>query len=86
MNTLEAGNALTINNVTLIPIQRVSLHTEAMNSFRWVIAQKEPYAIILRDSKGERAFDMQGNHISIESLMQHLPVLTVTTLCDSSLR
>lgn len=85
MNTLKVGNALTINRVTLLPIERISLHTETMNSFRWVIAKKEPYAIILRDSKGERAIDMQGNPVPIETLTQKLPDLAVIALPDSSL-
>jgi uncharacterized spore protein YtfJ len=77
MEKLKAGKPVTVDNVTLLPIERLTIHSKKMDFCHWIAAQKEPYAIILRDSKGIRAFDMEGNDVSIECLMKAVSDLIV---------
>jgi len=79
MEELKPGKPVTANNVTLIPIERISINSKEMNKGYWIAAQKEPYAIILRDSKWSRAFDMEGNEVSMEYLAQVVTDLDART-------
>lgn len=73
MDELTAGNPVTTHSVTLLPIERIFIQSGKMDSGYWMVVQKAPYAIILRDSKGMRAFDMEGNNISLQPLVQAVP-------------
>ena len=80
MEELKAGKPVSTDSVTLLPIERTSIHSRKMDFGYWMVAQKTPYAIILRDSLGMRAFDMEGNNVAMEPLMKAVPDINAVLL------
>ena len=72
MDELRAGKPLAANRVTLVPIERFFVRSGKSNGSYWVNALKEPYAIIVCDTNGIRAFDTEAIEISLASLKQRI--------------
>jgi len=75
MEELRAGNPLVAGAVTIVPIERCSLHSAAWNMGCWLSGFKEPYAIIVRDADGVRALDTEAREIPLQSLLREIPDL-----------
>lgn len=72
---LRAGTPLTVGAVILLPIERVVTCSDQGNTGAWFSIAKEPYAVVVRDTEGLRAFDADANGISIEPLRGKIPEL-----------
>jgi len=78
MEELRAGNPLVTGEVTIVPIERCSLHSAAWNMGCWLSGFKEPFAIIVRNAAGVvRAFDIEAREIPLQSLLRKIPDLDV---------
>jgi hypothetical protein len=77
MKELRAGNPLVAGAVTIVPIECCSLHFVSWNMGCCLSGLKEPFAIIVRDADGVRAFDTEGSEISLQSLVRKIPDLEV---------
>jgi hypothetical protein len=75
MDELRAGNPIVAGEITLVPIERCFIQSDTGDMGCWLSGLKEPYAIILCDSVGIRAFDTEATEISVESLIQKIPDL-----------
>ena len=75
MDELSTGNPLVVGEVTLVPIERSLIHSNTGNIGCWLSGLKEPYAIIICDAIGIRAFDTEAAEIPVESLVQKIPDL-----------
>ena len=75
MEELRVGNPMIVGEVTLVPIERcfIQFYTGEMGC--WLSGLKDPFAIIVCDAIGMRAFDTEATEISVESLMKKVPNL-----------
>lgn len=75
MTRLQTGAPINIDGLTLIIIERLSINVNnACHSLR-LNAGKEPYALVIRDTRGLRALDMMGKRLVIEELIEEIPDL-----------
>ena len=75
MDELRAGNPLVAGDVTLVPIERCFIQSNTEDMGCWLSGLKEPFAIIVCDATGIRAFDMEATEIPVESLIHKIPNL-----------
>ena len=75
MDKLYAGIPLTAGKFTLIPVEHLVLQTKTESTYDWLVAFKEPYAIIVCDSNGVRALNLKDKQLSLEDLIQTVPGL-----------
>ena len=75
MDKLQAGIPLTTGKFTLIPVEHLFLKTKIESTYDWLVAFKEPYAIIVCDSNGVRALSLKDKPLSLEDLFQTVPDL-----------
>jgi hypothetical protein len=75
MDELRAGNTMVVGEVTIVPIERCFIQTVTGDMGCWLSGLKEPFAIIVCDAIGVRAFDMEAIEISVESLIHKIPNL-----------
>lgn len=66
----RAGKPITLEDVTLLAIEKVSVQSDEGESGNWVRASVEPFAIIVRDRNGTRAYDPDANAVSLETLRE----------------
>lgn len=72
---VRAGAPVTIGLVTLLPIERVVVHTFHGRSGWWFSAAKQPFALILRDAAGMRALDAEAAVVPLNRLCESVPGL-----------
>ena len=75
MDELRTGNIMVLGDVTLVPIERCFIQSDSGEMGWWLSGFKEPFAIIVCDAIGIRAFDTEATEISLESLIQKIPDL-----------
>jgi hypothetical protein len=75
MDELRAGNPLVAGKVTLVPIERYFIQSYTSDRGSWLSGLKEPFAVVVCDAIGLRAFDIKAKEISVESLIQKIPGL-----------
>jgi hypothetical protein len=73
--TVRAGTPLRVGSVTLLPIERVVVHSDMGALGAWLTAAKEPYALVARDAGGIRALDIGATAVSLEALREGIPGL-----------
>ena len=69
------GTPVMVGSVTLLPIERVVLHSNLAGGHAWFSAAKEPYALVVRDAGGVRAIDTDAAAVSLEALREKVPGL-----------
>lgn len=74
MDRLLACEPIRIGSVTLLPIERVTLHTQTTATNALLTASKQPVALVVRDSSGIRTFHF-GTELSIEQILAQIPEL-----------
>ena len=75
MDELQPGKPLTIANVTLIPIERTRIQSEAGNTGYWLAGFKEAFAIVACDATGAYAFGVDSEEIALDALIEKVPKL-----------
>lgn len=73
--TVRAGAPLRVGSTTLLPIERVVVHSGVGALGAWFTAAKEPYALVVRDAGGIRALDIGAAAGSLEALREEVPGL-----------
>jgi hypothetical protein len=73
VETLRAGKPVSVGATTLLPIERVVLHSDRGNARVWFSAAKEPYAVVVRDAGGIRAVDTGALEVSLDELRERIP-------------
>ncbi len=74
MDRLLACEPIRIGNVTLFPIEHVTLRTQTTATHALLTASKQPVALVVRDSSGIRAIQF-GIELSIEQMRLQIPEL-----------
>jgi len=75
MDELRAGDPMVAGEVTLVPIERCFIQSNIGDMGCWLSGLKEPFAIIVCDAIGIRAFDTEATEISVGSLIRKIPDL-----------
>lgn len=73
--TVRAGTPVTHGAVVLLPIERVVSHSGRRSTRLWYSANKEPYALIVRDANGIWAIDTDAVAVSLDGLRESVPGL-----------
>lgn len=73
--TVRAGTPLRVGSVTLLPIERVVVHSGMGALGAWFTAAKEPYALVVRDAGGIRILGIGATVVSLEALREGIPGL-----------
>ena len=76
MDELRAGKPIIAGEATLIPIERCYIQPVPGNIGGFLYGLKEPFAIIIFDATGIRAYDTSTKEISVASLIQKIPDLS----------
>ena len=76
MDELRAGKPMVEGEVTIIPIERCYMQSVFGNIGCWLYGLKEPFAIIIFDATGIRAYDTAAIEISVASLIKKIPDLS----------
>jgi len=76
MDELRPGNPIVVGEVTIVPIERCHILSIPGDIGYWLSGVIEPFAIIIFDVTGIRAYDMAAIEISVVSLIQKMPDLS----------
>lgn len=66
--TIRAGTPVRIGSVTLLPVERIALRLDVGHARSWLIAAKEPYALIVRDAGGLWAIGRNAAPLPLDAL------------------
>ena len=75
IDKLRAGKPLIAGTVTLVPIERIFVHSGGNNAGFWLSALKEAYAIVICDANGIRTLNTAAEEIRLDHLIQTVPDL-----------
>lgn len=75
IDELRAGAPVTINNITVTPIEKVHHYDTETRQGIWVYHTREPVAVVVSASHGVEAFDMEGREMSLPQILQMAPSL-----------
>jgi len=67
--------SVVFDGVTLLVIVRLVIHADTQDQGLWLVASKEPYALVACDDEGLRALDMGGERVSVTRLIEEVPEL-----------
>ena len=70
---LQVGTRFVVGSATLLPIERIVIHTMRGKTHGWVSIVKEPYALAMRDAGGIRVVSTDAIAVSLEQLRANLP-------------
>ncbi len=71
----QAGPALAVGGLTLLPIEQILWHTHTGRHGGWVTVSKQPVAIVVRDPVRWQAMSADGSAMSIDELRERVPDL-----------
>ena len=72
MKVLRAGRQLAVGEVTLVPVERRSIQSDSGQAGYWLHGLKEPFAVVVCDTVGIRAFDIAGADLVVEALTKRV--------------
>ena len=75
MKELRVGTSVVIGEITIVPIERVSISSDKVHHCSWFSGLKEPVAIVVIESGGLRAIDMKACDLSLVELARNVPGL-----------
>ena len=75
MEALRAAGPLRVGDVTLVPVARAGIRSDSGEGGYWLIAFKEPWAVVVRDTGGVRALAMDSSDIALDALIEMTPNL-----------
>ena len=86
METLSATEPLRIDDVVLIPVQRVRIVPSQGCDGMSILASAVPRAIIIEEGGHWRAIDLDGAEIALEPLLEHVVGLAEAVQQQTRLR
>ena len=75
MSELRAGAPITVAGITLIPIERVRIHSEKQSHAYWLNATKEAVAVVICEREGPRIIDVEAHERHIDEFIKVVPEL-----------
>ena len=80
---IKIGNPVSIAGVTLIPVEKVSLnywHGKSSISFLGI---KQPVNLVVISPSAKRAFNIGGEEVPLDQLIQEVPTIKEILVRDS---
>ncbi len=75
MSELHMGKPIYLNGTNIIPIEKVYLGNYTFRKGYWLYGSKEPVSIVVCDTHGVRALDIQAHGLSLTELIRKVPGL-----------
>ncbi len=72
---LVPGALVAVGSLRLLPVARVALDGAGGGAAAWLVARKEPWALVIQDGAGARAIGPDGVPIPIEAVRRRVPEL-----------
>lgn len=69
MTTLRATTVFSGRGLTVAAVESLEVHANRMQRGRWLAASLEPIAVMVREPGKTSAFDMDGQPIDIDLLL-----------------
>ena len=76
MNKLRMGKPMVKGKVIIVPIEFFSIRSISGDMGCWLSGLIKPFAIIISDAAGIRAYDTAAAEISVRSMIQKIPELS----------
>ena len=70
MTKLSAGNPVTVDSFTLIPVEETTLYSGSVSDNKFFYASKKPKAIVVLAEGNTRAYNMDFTEIPIDELIK----------------
>ena len=70
MADLRPGNPMVAGRVVILLLESIGLHSACGEMGYWVSGLMEPFAVIVYDAAGVRAFSPEGREMEVDSLMR----------------
>jgi len=75
MEELRASNPLAVADIALVLIERSRIQSDIGSMGCWLTGLKEPFAIVVCDAAGTRAFGIDSEEVAVDGLIQKVPNL-----------
>jgi uncharacterized spore protein YtfJ len=75
MTELRMGKPIYLNGTNIIPVEKVYVRNYALKKGYWLYGSKEPVCIVVCDTHGVRALDIQAQGLSLTELIREVPGL-----------
>ncbi|MEW5942781.1 MAG: hypothetical protein AB1710_02880 [Pseudomonadota bacterium] len=75
MNSLRAGTPITVADATVVPVERLSIHSYSQGKACWLYAEKTAVAIVICVAGGARAVGASGEEFLLDDLIGTVPGL-----------
>ena len=72
MKEARVGTPIILGQITIIPLEEVSLHHDFSGGGLFVYASKEPIGIVVGSPEGKYAIDIHGQHVALEPYVQKI--------------
>ena len=69
MRRLSAGNPVTVENFTLIPVEETAIYSGSVSDNKFFYGSKKPKAIVVLAEGFARAYNMDFSEIPIDDLL-----------------
>ena len=75
MNRLQIGQSVKVGEVTIIPIEQISIDRETRPHMHWWHGSKQVYALVILSSTGMHAMDTDAREVNVNELIARVPQL-----------
>jgi hypothetical protein len=72
MKQMQAGNTITVGDVKLIPLERVSMRSDNSKNGFFIYVTKEPIGVVIVSPHGRSATDINGKAVLLETYLQQI--------------
>jgi hypothetical protein len=69
---MQAGNPITVGDVKLIPLERVSMQSDSSKKGAFLYVTKEPIGVVIISSHGRSATDINGDSVPLETYLRQI--------------
>ena len=73
---ITAEPPITVADITIIPINKVTLYHRLIKDSTTFFYLKQPVNVVIVSQSEKRAFQMNGEEVSLEGLIKEVPNLT----------
>jgi len=75
MREARIGRAVVVGEITIIPLERVSVYYDSNKGGLLAYISKEPIGVVISSPQGKWAADVRGCKVALETYIQEVPAL-----------
>jgi hypothetical protein len=72
---LVPGALVAVGSLRILPVERVALDAGGGGAAAWLVARKEPWALVIDDGSGARALGPDGVAVPLDAVRRRVPDL-----------